>query len=112
MGVPRELCVGESRRALGEELLTRGGTVMDSGRVLRVDSELDLRGEVCPSTLVKTILALETLAPGEVLQVVLDHRPAVKDVPLSVRHRGHEVLELRQVSRTDWTVTVRKGIDL
>jgi TusA-related sulfurtransferase len=112
MGVPRELCVGESRRVLDEELFARGGTVVGSDRVLRVDSELDLRGEVCPSTLVKTILALETLAPGEVLQVVLDHRPAVKDVPLSVRHRGHEVLELRQVSRTDWTVTVRKGIDL
>jgi TusA-related sulfurtransferase len=79
--------------------------------VLRVASELDLRGEVCPSTVVKAILALEILAPGEVLQVALDHPPAVKDVPLSISHRGHEVLELRQDSATDWTITVRKGID-
>jgi TusA-related sulfurtransferase len=75
----------------------------------RGSSELDLRGEVCPATLVKTILALETLAPGEVLQVALDDRPAVKDVPLSLSNRGHDVLEVRQVNATDWTITVRNA---
>jgi TusA-related sulfurtransferase len=79
--------------------------------VVRVGSELDLRGEVCPSTLVKTILALETMAPGEVLKVAFDHRAAVKDVSLSVGLRGHDVLEVRQINATDWTITVRKGID-
>jgi TusA-related sulfurtransferase len=79
--------------------------------VLSVDNQLDLRGEVCPSTLVKTMLALETMEPGEVLQVALDHQAAVKDVPLSVRHRGHEVLSVRQMNATDWTITVRKGMD-
>jgi TusA-related sulfurtransferase len=78
---------------------------------MRVNSELDLRGEVCPSTLVKTILALETMAPGEVLQVALDDRPAVRDVPVSVRNRGHDVLEVRQINASDWTITVRKGTD-
>jgi TusA-related sulfurtransferase len=83
----------------------------DAGRLIGVNSELDLRGEVCPATLVKTILALETMAPGEVLQVSVDHRLAAKDVPLSVSARGHEVLEVRQINAADWTITVRKGTD-
>ena len=38
------------------------------------DQELDLRGEVCPYTFVKTKLALEMMHPGEVLKVAVDQR--------------------------------------
>jgi TusA-related sulfurtransferase len=94
---------------VGEELLARKCHREVADRVMRVDNELDLRGEVCPATLVKTILALETMAPGEVLRVALNHPPAVADVPLSVSNRGHAVLEVRQINAADWTITVQKG---
>ena len=72
------------------------------------DQEIDLRGEVCPYTFVKTKLALEMMHPGEVLKVTVDHLPAVENVPRSVTSERHQVLEVRQVSTTDWVIVVQK----
>ena len=79
--------------------------------VVEATRKLDLRGEVCPYTFVKTTLALEEMAPGEVLEVTVDHPPAVENVPRSVVNRGHEILRVRQSKGTDWTIIVRKGND-
>jgi len=70
---------------------------------------VDLRGEVCPYTFVKTILALEETEPGQVLEVTVDHAPAVENVPRSVMNRGHEVLAVREEREGHWTITVRKA---
>ncbi len=72
---------------------------------------VDLRGEVCPYTFVKTVLALEEMSPGQVLEVTVDHAPAAEDVPRSVSNRGHDVLHVRQVTESDWVITVRKGAE-
>lgn len=53
---------------------------------------LDLRGEVCPYTFVRTKLALEELPPGAELVIWLDHGPAFRNVPRALREDGHEVL--------------------
>ncbi|MEA3375921.1 MAG: sulfurtransferase TusA family protein [Chloroflexota bacterium] len=76
---------------------------------MKASHKLDLRGEVCPYTFVKTILALEEMDPGQVLEVTVDHAPAVENVPRSVANRGHKVLNVRQVTDSDWSITVRKG---
>lgn len=73
---------------------------------------LDLRGEVCPYTFVKTILALEEIGPGQVLEVTFDHAPAAENVPRSLIHRGHDVLRVKQEGGDDWVIQVRKGADL
>ncbi len=74
-----------------------------------VTKKLDLTGEVCPYTFVKTKLALEEIMPGQILEVVVDHGPAVENVPRSLGYRGHEVLEIQQISESVWTLMVRKG---
>ncbi len=79
--------------------------------VIEATRKLDLRGEVCPYTFVKTQLALEEMAPGELLEVKVDHAPAVENVPRSVENRGHEVLKVVQSKDRDWTIMVRKGDD-
>lgn len=76
---------------------------------VRIDQELDLRGEVCPYTFVKTKLALESMDSGQVLRVVVDHLPAVENVPRSVTNEGHEVLRVGRISETDWELLIRKG---
>ncbi len=76
---------------------------------IKVDEELDLKGEVCPYTFVKSKLALEEMDSGQVLQVVVDHLPAVDNVPRSLSSEGHEVLEVSQINRTDWKIVVRKA---
>ncbi|MBI4498021.1 MAG: sulfurtransferase TusA family protein [Chloroflexi bacterium] len=75
---------------------------------MRVDEDLDLRGEVCPYTFVRSKLMLEEMEVGQILRVVLDHLPAVDNVPRSFQNEGQEVLGVEQVSEDDWHVVVRK----
>ncbi|MDP2663150.1 MAG: sulfurtransferase TusA family protein [Dehalococcoidia bacterium] len=74
-----------------------------------VDQELDLRGEVCPYTFVKSKLALEELEQGQVLQVRVDHRPAVDNVPRSMQNEGQEIVAISEVGPKEWTITIRKA---
>ena len=69
---------------------------------------VNLRGEVCPFTFVKTKVALEDIEPGETLEVIFDHEPAVRDVPRSVEAEGHEVLSVEKIGDDEWKVVIRK----
>jgi tRNA 2-thiouridine synthesizing protein A len=57
---------------------------------------LDLRGEVCPYTFVRTKLRLEELALDEELDVIVDHAPAAINVPRSLRNEGQEVISVER----------------
>jgi TusA-related sulfurtransferase len=57
-------------------------------------AQLDLRGEVCPYTFVRTKLALEELAVDDELEITLDHRPAWHSVPRALREEGQELLHV------------------
>lgn len=74
-----------------------------------VSSELDLRGEICPYTFVKTKLALEALPSGQVLRVVVDNEESGENVPRSVRCEGHHVLQVSRLNPSDWVILVRKA---
>ena len=54
-------------------------------------NRLDLTGVPCPMNWVRTRLALEELAPGDSLLVVLDEGEPLESVPRSAREEGHEV---------------------
>ena len=82
--------------------------IIESPKGLSIDDEIDLRGEVCPYTFVKSKLALEDMEVGQVLRVVLDHLPAVDNCPRSFLNESQEIMGVEQVNETDWTVTVRK----
>lgn len=53
---------------------------------------LDITGEVCPLTFVKTKLILEKMQPGETLEVRLQGAEPLRNVPRSVTELGHEVM--------------------
>lgn len=74
-----------------------------------IDQELNLRGEVCPYTFVKSKLALEQLQSGQVLKVIIDHEPAVKNVPQSMKNEGNEVLGVDSIAENEWAIVVRKA---
>lgn len=69
---------------------------------------LDLKGQVCPLTFVRSKLAIEKLALGEVLEIILDHPPAAVNVPRSMTHEGQKVLKIEQAGETEWRLFVRK----
>ena len=75
----------------------------------KVDQQIDLKGEVCPYTFVKSKLALEEMEVGEVLEVVVDHLPAVENVPKSMTNEGQEVLRVAQINDTDWSIAIKKA---
>jgi tRNA 2-thiouridine synthesizing protein A len=70
---------------------------------------LDLRGEVCPYTFVKTKLILEELDSGQDLTILLDDSAATANVSKSLRNEGHEILGLKAISREVWQIVVRKA---
>ncbi len=76
---------------------------------IEVDKELNIKGEVCPYTFVKTKLTLETMEPGEVLKVIVDHVPATENIPKSLKGEGNEVMNVSQINDTDWQIIARKG---
>ncbi len=71
--------------------------------------EIDLKGEMCPYTFVKTKLKLEELKSGEELIVTFDHAPAVENVPRSLKNEGHKILGIEQMSEHMWKVRIRKA---
>lgn len=52
---------------------------------------LDVTDVTCPMTWVRTKLALERMAPGEVLEVLCRPGEALENVPRSAREAGHAV---------------------
>ncbi|MCX5962711.1 MAG: sulfurtransferase TusA family protein [Cyanobacteria bacterium] len=53
------------------------------------DASLNLRGTPCPINFVRTKLKLETMAPGQILEVWLDDGEPIEQVPDSLRMEGY-----------------------
>jgi len=53
---------------------------------------VDLRAYACPLTYVKTRIALERLAPGDVLEVWLAAGEPVESVPRTAEEEGHRIV--------------------
>lgn len=71
--------------------------------------ELDLRGEVCPYTFVKTKLKLEDMGIGEELIILLDDAAATANVSKSLRSEGHDIKGINSISEGIWKITVMKA---
>ena len=71
--------------------------------------KLDLRGEVCPYTFVKTKLRLEEMDSGQDLIILLDDSAATANVCKSLKSEGHEILDLKAVSGEVWQIIVKKA---
>ena len=74
-----------------------------------IDKELDLSGEVCPYTFIKSKMAIEALHPGQVLRVTVDNSESAGNVPRSLSGEGHEVLSVDKADKGRWRIVVRNG---
>ncbi|MDW7711710.1 MAG: sulfurtransferase TusA family protein [Deferrisomatales bacterium] len=59
--------------------------------------DLDITGDVCPMTLVRVRMALDTVAPGGVLRVRMAAGEPVASIPRTLRDEGHGLLSLERV---------------
>jgi tRNA 2-thiouridine synthesizing protein A len=76
---------------------------------ISADQELDITGEVCPMTFVRTRLALDRMAPGQILSVRLRGDEPLRNVPRTAREQGHEVLSLDTGSDGISRLLLRRG---
>ena len=74
------------------------------------DQTIDITADVCPMTFVRTRLKLETMTPGQVLEVILGAGEPLKNVPRSVTEMGDEIIDLAEIADAPGTyrLTIRK----
>ena len=72
------------------------------------DQSIDITGEVCPMTFVRTKLRLERMRSGEVLSVRLRGEEPLRNVPKAARDEGHIILGIVQAGG-DHIVTIRRA---
>ena len=59
------------------------------------DHFLDITGDICPMTFVRTKLLLEQMVRGETVEIRLNSGEAVVNVPRSAAELGHVIVELK-----------------
>ena len=72
------------------------------------DQSIDITGEVCPMTFVRTKLRLERMRPGEILSVRLRGDEPLRNVPKAARDEGHMILGIVPEG-SDHIVTIRRA---
>jgi TusA-related sulfurtransferase len=75
---------------------------------------VDVRDVVCPLTWVRTRVALDRLAPGEELELVLNAGEPLENVPRTAEEEGHRVVSREpwpDGGRDAWRVVLRKGAE-
>jgi tRNA 2-thiouridine synthesizing protein A len=75
---------------------------------IQPDHDIDITGEVCPMTFVRTKLKLERMASGEVLRVRLRGEEPLRNVPRAARDEGHSILGIEADGDTHM-VTIRRA---
>ena len=75
---------------------------------IQPDHDIDITGEVCPMTFVRTKLKLERLNPGDILRVRLRGEEPLKNVPRAARDEGHTILGIEAEGEAH-IVTIRRA---
>ncbi len=81
---------------------------MEDVKDMKVSKELDITGEICPFTFVKSKLALETMDVGDTLKVIVDYEPSAVSVPKSMRDEGQEVIATNKIDNNKWEIIIKK----
>jgi len=75
---------------------------------LKIDKEVNLKGNECPYNFVYAKQALHELSNGKILKLIVDDPLATTEVPRGMEADGHEVLSVKQKNETDWEIVIRK----
>ena len=72
------------------------------------DTQLDMRGEICPYPLGESKNAVEKLEPGTTIEVLIDYPLALDNVTRWAQSAGHEVVETRDLGPSEWALVLRR----
>lgn len=76
--------------------------------VSKVDRKIDIRGQICPYTLIETRDALKEMGRGQVLEVLCDYEPAAKTtIPNFCVKKGYP-LETAEDGPSLWRLYIQR----
>ncbi len=71
-------------------------------------TKLDVRGEICPYPMMRTVSALKKLAMDEsTLEVVTDHPPALETIPTQAARLGFRT-DIEETGASEWRITITR----
>ena len=69
---------------------------------------LDVRGEICPYPMTRTVSALKKLPRDEsALKVVTDHAPALETIPTQAARLGFRA-DIEETGASEWRITITR----
>jgi len=72
-------------------------------------TSLDITRETCPMTFVRVRLALDRLAPGDLLEVLLSGEEPRRNVPRTAVEQGHAIVEQSEDASGITRLLLRRG---
>jgi len=70
--------------------------------------QLDVRGEICPYPMMRTVSALKKLSAEErVLEVVTDHAPALDTIPTQAARLGFKT-DVQESGGSEWRLVLTR----
>ena len=67
---------------------------------------LDLRGIACPLSWAKARVALEALARGDQIDLLVDDPRGARDIPRAAEATGHHVTDVVTTEGSGWRITI------
>ena len=70
---------------------------------------LDVRGEICPYPMMRTVTALKKLSKDErALEVVTDHPPCLETIPTQAARLGFRT-DIEETGASEWRLTITRN---
>lgn len=67
---------------------------------------LDVRGQVCPYPELLTLKALQNMSAGDILEIMIDNPPSVRDIPITLEKRNLPSPDIVRLDRGTWKITI------
>lgn len=75
---------------------------------LKVDERIDIRGLICPYTLMETRDTLKKMKKGQVLEVLCDYAPAAETtIPEFCRKKGYPLQTIKE-GENQWRLFIER----
>ncbi len=70
------------------------------------DDRIDLRGILCLDTVTRTLMKLEGMDSGSILEILIDCGEPIENVPPQIEEEGHEILSTTK-QNDHWKLVIR-----
>lgn len=81
---------------------------MSEEEATQMAAQLDVRGEICPYPMMRTVSALKQLDGHEhTLEVVTDHAPALETIPTQAARLGFET-RIEETGGSEWRLVLTR----